>query len=101
MAFLRTKRYPEDPTARTPRYAQVRILNALKALSARSIDGFVAPQEIASYLGESALSLGLTKILESLEEGGWIEHKVYPDGTGGDRPTHAGLAHFNLLDRPR
>lgn len=74
-------------------------MNALNNLSRRAGGGFVSPVDITGYLGETALQLGLSATLQSLEDHGFIEHMLLPDGTGGDRPTETGLAHFNLQAR--
>lgn len=71
-------------------------MQTLRDLSHENGGGFVGSLEIVKKLDQDAVSFGLSGVLQRLESQGHIEHVRNEDGTGGDRPTAAGLAFYGL-----
>ncbi len=90
---------PLKPPAQQPT-REHRIMQAMWEISRESGGEFVSSVAICQRVGENAITLGLSNVLERLEDEGLIEHHVFEDRTGGDRPTEAGLARFGLVAAP-
>lgn len=90
MSLFRRSRSAPPPTK------EQRIMQAMWELSRENGGNFVSSVDVCMRLGENALSLGLSNVLQRFEDQGLIEHHVFADGTGGDRPTAAGLTRFGL-----